>query len=22
MKMDDLVEYIYWTTKALGWDWR
>ena len=21
MKMQDLIEYVYWTTKALGWDW-
>ena len=22
MKMQDLIEYIYWTTKGLGWDWQ
>ena len=22
MKMQDLIEYIYWTTKALQWDWQ
>eukprot|EP01043_Picozoa_sp_COSAG02_P035159 COSAG02_NODE_2501_length_8672_cov_7.293246_4_plen_285_part_00 len=22
MKMQDLIEYVYWTTKALDWDWR
>jgi hypothetical protein len=21
MKMQDLVEYVYWTSKALGWNW-